>query len=75
MTGLADKGSGGSCGLSESFRTTNTVPIELIPMLDNTKTNNGNVRPELVHLWLPPLANRYRMALFDEEGMADTNQS
>jgi len=38
------------------------------PLLYNSSTNNGNIQPDVLLLYLPSLESRYRMELTDEKG-------
>jgi hypothetical protein len=47
---------------------TNQVQVLFLPALSNSQTNNGNLAPDRLHLWLPPFDSRYRMELTDQAG-------
>lgn len=42
--------------------------IQIVPELRSIETNNGNVAPDVVRLWLPPMPYRYQIDLFDDMG-------
>jgi hypothetical protein len=49
---------------------TNHVPIQCHPLLYNNSTNNGNLAPDMLLLYLPAIESRYRLELADENGNA-----
>jgi hypothetical protein len=49
---------------------TNHVPIQCHPLLYNSSTNNGNLGPGMLMLYLPAIESRYQLDLTDEKGNA-----
>src|ERR1017187_1317908 len=47
---------------------TNQTAVGFFPILSNGSATNGNIRPDRLHLWLPPIESRYQMTLLDEKG-------
>jgi hypothetical protein len=47
---------------------TNRTFVGFYRVLNNSSTTNGNSRPDLLQLWLPPFDSRYRMELTDTNG-------
>lgn len=47
---------------------TNRIPIRCHPLLCNNSTNNGNLGPGMLMFYLPPIENRYRIELTNEQG-------
>jgi hypothetical protein len=49
---------------------TNRTLVGFYPVLNNSSATNGNIRPDVLQLWLPPFDSRYRMELIDTNGNA-----
>lgn len=49
---------------------TNRVPIQCHPLFYNNSTNNGNLAPGMLLLYLPAIESRYLLELTDEKGNA-----
>jgi hypothetical protein len=49
---------------------TNRVPLQCHPLLYNSVTNNGNLAPGMLMLYLPEIESRYRLEFTDEKGNA-----
>lgn len=45
--------------------TTNIAVVRCTPVLLNTRTNNGNSRPDRLKLWTPPTESCYQLTLLD----------
>jgi hypothetical protein len=44
------------------------VDVRFVPALENTLTNNGNITPSMLRLWLLPLESAYTMQVRDAAG-------
>jgi hypothetical protein len=56
--------------IQNSSAASNHTLVGFYPVLNNNSATNGNARPDVLQLWLPPFDSRYRMELTDTNGNA-----
>jgi len=67
FSGAESNGVKAGLQIAYSSSTTNQT-VFCQPFLSNSRATNGNVKPNKLRLWLPPLENRFQLTLWDENG-------